>query len=92
MLDALDRDNLFLVPLDRERRDYRYQHLFGEFLRARLQRQSPSHALRLHQRAADWYAAQGDHRLAILHVLSAEYALCSAQQSHMHAATAQMTR
>ena len=32
-LQAVDRANLFIVPLDSERRWYRYHHLFGELLR-----------------------------------------------------------
>ena len=34
-LEYLDRANLFLVPLDNERRWYRYHHLFAELLRQR---------------------------------------------------------
>ena len=36
-LEYLERANLFVVPLDNERRWYRYHHLFGELLRQRLQ-------------------------------------------------------
>ena len=36
MLEELERANLFVVPLDDERRWYRYHHLFGEMLRERL--------------------------------------------------------
>ncbi|MGB4975184.1 MAG: LuxR family transcriptional regulator, partial [Anaerolineae bacterium] len=35
-LEYLERANLFLVPLDNERRWYRYHHLFGDLLRQRL--------------------------------------------------------
>ena len=41
MLEYLERANLFVVPLDNERRWYRYHHLFAELLRQRL-RQSAS--------------------------------------------------
>ena len=40
MLEALDRANLFLVPLDDRRRWYRYHHLFADVLRARLLRRA----------------------------------------------------
>ena len=40
MLEALDRGNLFLVQLDDRRQWYRYQHLFGDVLRARLHDES----------------------------------------------------
>jgi LuxR family maltose regulon positive regulatory protein len=36
MLETLERGNVFVVPLDGERRWYRYQHLFADALRARL--------------------------------------------------------
>jgi LuxR family maltose regulon positive regulatory protein len=35
MLEALDRGNLFLVPLDDRRQWYRYHHLFADDLQAR---------------------------------------------------------
>ena len=41
MLEALDRGNLFLVPLDDRRQWYRYHHLFADVLRARLAEESP---------------------------------------------------
>lgn len=36
MLEALEQGNLFVVPLDEERRWYRYHHLFAEVLLQRL--------------------------------------------------------
>ncbi len=41
MLERLDRENLFVVALDDERRWYRYHHLFAEFLRGRLSDEDP---------------------------------------------------
>ncbi|MCG8349210.1 MAG: AAA family ATPase, partial [Chloroflexales bacterium] len=41
VLEELERANLFLSPLDDERRWYRYHHLFANFLRERLHRVSP---------------------------------------------------
>jgi LuxR family maltose regulon positive regulatory protein len=54
MLEALERANLFLVPLDEERRWWRFHHLFADLLRASLQRSSPERVAELHRRAADW--------------------------------------
>ncbi len=45
MLENLDRANLFVVPLDDERRWFRYHHLFADALRVRLQRGEPGPAL-----------------------------------------------
>ena len=39
-LEYLEHANLFIVPLDNERRWYRYHHLFADFLRQRLHQSS----------------------------------------------------
>src|SRR5437870_5120524 len=41
-LEYLEHANLFLVPLDNERRWYRYHHLFADLLRQRLHQRSAS--------------------------------------------------
>ena len=58
MLEALDRGNLFLVPLDDRRRWYRYHHLFADVLRARLLDEQPDHVPELHRRASDVVRAE----------------------------------
>jgi LuxR family maltose regulon positive regulatory protein len=57
ILHQLEQAGLFIVPLDSERRWYRYHHLFSELLRQRLGQQEA--ASPLHRRAAQWYEAQG---------------------------------
>ena len=72
MLEYLERANLFVIPLDRERRWYRYHHLFAEALLGRLYHM---HALRvpeLQRRASAWYERHGFLREAIEHALAAE--------------------
>jgi LuxR family maltose regulon positive regulatory protein len=54
LLEGLERDNLFLVPLDGERRWYRYHHLFASLLRFRAGQIQPTRVTELHRRAADW--------------------------------------
>jgi LuxR family maltose regulon positive regulatory protein len=71
MLEALDRDNLFLVPLDDQRRWYRYHHLFADMLRARLLDELPGEATELHRRASTWHEQDGDTSAAIEHALAA---------------------
>ena len=51
----IDEANLFLVPLDDERRWYRYHHLFAEFLIQRLQEREPKDIPELHRRASEWF-------------------------------------
>src|SRR5579859_5077196 len=65
-LEDLERANLFLIPLDNERRWYRYHHLFADLLRLRLQQSissSPADAQsqvnELHLRASQWLEDQG---------------------------------
>jgi LuxR family transcriptional regulator, maltose regulon positive regulatory protein len=60
MLEMLDQRNLFIIPLDHERRWYRYHHLFGDLLRQRLQKIQPHAQTRsLHNRASQWYEDNG---------------------------------
>ena len=59
LLEQLETDNIFLIPLDNERRWYRYHHLFGDLLRSQLAQGQPDAVPQLHQRASDWYAANG---------------------------------
>ncbi|MHB1319218.1 MAG: LuxR C-terminal-related transcriptional regulator [Anaerolineae bacterium] len=59
-LEYLERANLFIVPLDSERRWYRYHHLFGELLRQRLGLTlAPAETAGLHVRASAWYEDNG---------------------------------
>jgi LuxR family maltose regulon positive regulatory protein len=70
ILDELDRSNMFLVPLDDRRTWYRYHHLFGDVVRARLLAEQPDRLAELHRRASDWYAGNGDPHEAIAHALA----------------------
>jgi LuxR family maltose regulon positive regulatory protein len=72
MLEALDRGNLFLVPLDDRRRWYRYHHLFADVLHARLLDEQPGQVPDLHRRASAWYEQNGEPPVAIGHALAAE--------------------
>ena len=65
-LEYLERANLFIVPLDNERRWYRYHHLFAELLRQRLHQSDASptgeeggSVAELHRRASQWYEDNG---------------------------------
>ncbi len=71
ILDVLERENLFVVPLDETRGWYRYHHLFAQVLRSELARAEPGTAPALHQRASAWYLASGWVEEAISHALAA---------------------
>jgi LuxR family transcriptional regulator, maltose regulon positive regulatory protein len=72
MLRRLERASLFLVPLDDERRWYRYHHLFAEVLRSQLQQAHPELVTELHRRAGTWYAGHGMAAEAVDHLLAGE--------------------
>lgn len=78
LLERLERANLFLVPLDEERRWYRLHDLFREALLARLHTTQPELVPVLHHRAARWYEAQGWLDEAIPHALEAQDGLYAA--------------
>ena len=69
LLAHLEAANLFVIPLDEERRWYRYHHLFSDLLRNQLIRSQPQLIPELHRRASSWYEENGDIRTAIDHAL-----------------------
>jgi LuxR family transcriptional regulator, maltose regulon positive regulatory protein len=71
MLEELERANLFLVPLDEERRWWRLHHLFADLLRARLLQTQPDLVPELHRRAAGWCDQHGLIDEAIRHATAA---------------------
>jgi LuxR family maltose regulon positive regulatory protein len=70
MLEALERQNLLLVPLDDRREWYRYHHLFADVLQARLLDERPEHVAELHRRATEWYERDGERAEAIRHAMA----------------------
>ncbi len=71
MLEILQKKNLFIIPLDEERRWYRYHHLFADALNRRLEYQYPELLPKLYRRASEWYEKNGLIGEAIQHSLSA---------------------
>ena len=55
ILEAIERMNLFIIPLDNSREWYRYHHLFAELLRSRLEREHPDRTTVLYRRACTWF-------------------------------------
>ena len=72
LLEALEQANLFVVPLDEERRWYRFHHLFGDVLRHQLQKRDPGRAALLHAVASRSHEARGASAEAIAHALKAQ--------------------
>ena len=72
ILQELERRNLFLVPLDDNRRWYRYHHLFADVLNQHLERTMPEQIHDLHIRASEWFEQRGFIPEAVQHTLMAQ--------------------
>jgi LuxR family maltose regulon positive regulatory protein len=71
MLEALERGNLFVIPLDDKRHWYRYHHLFADVLLAHLMEEQPNRVPALHLRASEWYEQNNSSADAIRHSFAA---------------------
>lgn len=71
-LEALERGNFFVVPLDDQRQWYRYHHLFVDVLLVHLRAEQPDLIAPLHRRASAWYEQQDMVADAIRHALAAQ--------------------
>ena len=71
-LRRLDRDHLFLIPVDAGGDRWRYHSMFAEFLRTQLKRQHPEEVSQLHRSAAAWFLEQGRPIPAVEHLLAAD--------------------
>ena len=80
MLSYLEKQNLFLIPLDEDRNWYRFHSLFAKFLQKQLDRQGHDICVELHRTAYSWYAASGETIEAANHAMLAGDAKFAAQQ------------
>ncbi|HEU5109413.1 MAG TPA: LuxR C-terminal-related transcriptional regulator, partial [Micromonosporaceae bacterium] len=83
-LEAIERANLFLVPLDDVRGWWRYHHLFADLLRARLERQQPEQVRELHRKAAGWHERHGLAEDAVRHAMGVGDAVGAARLIERH--------
>jgi LuxR family maltose regulon positive regulatory protein len=73
ILAELERTNLFVLPLDDERRWYRYHHLFADLLQSTLRQQRSAEQIReLHRRASRWHQREGSLEEAMMHAMAAQ--------------------
>ena len=70
IIEVLERENLFVVPLDETRRWFRYHHLFAQVLHAELVRTEAGLIPELHRRAGAWHRAAGSVGEAVQHALA----------------------
>ncbi len=71
ILESLSRQNLLVIPRDRQGEWYRYHHLLRDLLKAELERQEPGLLHELRRRAAHWHEANGSNELALDYAQSA---------------------
>ncbi len=83
MLESLEEASLFVVPLDRERRWYRYHRLCHQMLRSELDRREPGAARDMQRRAAAWCEANGLPEAAL------SYADAAGDEQHVAALVAE---
>jgi LuxR family maltose regulon positive regulatory protein len=72
IIEILERENLFLVPLDDNRQWYRYHHLFAQLLRSQLALTGPGTVRLLHRRASTWHQLSGSTQEGVSHSLAAD--------------------
>lgn len=71
ILGTIEKDHLFVIPLDTEQRWYRYHHLFKEVLSRRLEGLALDQIPGLHRRASNWFEQHGFIHEAIQHAMKA---------------------
>jgi LuxR family maltose regulon positive regulatory protein len=91
-LEALERGNFFVVPLDDTRHWYRYHHLFADVLHVRLLAEHPDRVATLHRNASAWYERHGSMADAITHALAGEDAARAADLVELAAPTMRRSR
>ncbi|MGB3712818.1 MAG: LuxR C-terminal-related transcriptional regulator [Candidatus Promineifilaceae bacterium] len=80
ILDSLQQDNLFIIPLDGQRRWFRYHHLFQQLLTVELkERYNADEIAVFHLKASSWYSQNGLVDEALQHALEAGDDLAAAQ-------------
>jgi LuxR family maltose regulon positive regulatory protein len=72
ILETLEKNNMFVIPLDTERTWYRYHHLFADLLKQRLHLREKTAITGLHNKASDWFNNNSMPLLAIEHAIVTE--------------------
>jgi LuxR family transcriptional regulator, maltose regulon positive regulatory protein len=72
ILQYLEHENLFVLPLDNEGYWYRYHHLFQDLLLMRLKQTTPERIQTLHRSAANWYETNGWISEAVQHYIQGD--------------------
>jgi LuxR family transcriptional regulator, maltose regulon positive regulatory protein len=71
ILDTLEKNNMFVIPLDEQRTWYRYHHLFADLLKQRLKQKDRATLINLHNKASEWFHINAMPVFAIEHAIKA---------------------
>jgi LuxR family transcriptional regulator, maltose regulon positive regulatory protein len=71
ILEQLEKNNMFLIPLDDERNWFRYHHLFAQLLKQRFQQSDHAAINKLHNKASEWFQYNSMSFCAIDHAIAA---------------------
>ncbi|WP_321368451.1 LuxR C-terminal-related transcriptional regulator [uncultured Draconibacterium sp.] len=71
ILESLEKENKFIIPLDHERKWFRYHHLFGDLLKQQLKVAAKSDLEILHNKASEWFENNQLPIYAIEHAIEA---------------------
>ena len=86
LVNRLQKENLFLIALDKENHWFRYHHLFRDLLQSQLKKRcSPAAIAAHHLRASKWFAENDLIDEALAHAIAAndmEYAVRLVEQHH----------
>lgn len=72
LIESLEKNNMFIIPLDTERNWYRYHHLFADLLKQRLQINHKGEIKNLHNKICLWFEENNMYDFAIDHAFEAE--------------------
>ena len=72
IMEDLEQQNLFIVPLDNTRNWFRYHHLFADLLYQKLMQSEPNLISHLRIRASEWHERNGNLDSAIEYAIGAE--------------------
>ena len=84
VLSSLERDNLFVIPLDEDGIWYRYHQLFADLLLYQLKRNHPEKVHILHERAVKWFLEAGEPAEAVRHALADDNLMEAGRILHNH--------
>jgi LuxR family maltose regulon positive regulatory protein len=69
VLESLEQNNMFVIPLDAHRTWYRYHHLFAGLLKQRFLQFDQKKIEDIHNKASAWFEENALHEFALGHVL-----------------------